>query len=129
MGKQLQALQDVLSQLGTSVPGQINIQKHKSFELEDKYRKAHLNRLLNKREETIATHSVHVELMDAIKIINLHVAQISDLLLESGMLTRQDIDTGREPDTSFDIYKGVSEEIDPSESQPVIEQEADYRMP
>ena len=52
-------------------------QSKSSIELESEYRIRHLERVRSKREESLKTHEIHMELMDSMKQINGYVINIS----------------------------------------------------
>ncbi len=100
VGHQLQRLQEAMTTMAHSLARKVITRKNRYAELDAEYRQAHLQRLFSERQESLETHSVHVELMDAIKIINMHTAEIADLLLSSGLLGSKGEDSspeGEEP--------------------------------
>ena len=86
VGHQLQRLQEAMTTMAHSLARKVITRQNRYAELDAEYRQAHLQRMFSERQETLETHSVHIELMDAIKIINMHTAEIADLLLSSGLL-------------------------------------------
>jgi len=94
VSSQLRLLEEAMTTLAYSLANEVIIRRKEYGELDNKFRQSHLNRVFDLREECVATHCIHIELMDALKIINLHTAEIANLLLKSGMLSRQDLDDG-----------------------------------
>ena len=52
-------------------------------ELEASLRETHLKRVKKEREESVATHTVHMELLDMLKQINVYLAEIAKTLLRA----------------------------------------------
>lgn len=100
VGHQLQRLQDVMTTLASSVARTVVQKKNRYAELDSEYRKAHLARLFADQRDSQETHTIHIELMDAIKIINMHTAEIADILLTSGILG--DEERGHMPEEGTD---------------------------
>ena len=51
-------------------------------ELERTFQETHLIRMQKKRAESIATHTIHMELFDMLKQINVYTAEIAKTLLK-----------------------------------------------
>ncbi len=92
VGHQLQRLQEAMTTMAQSLARKVIKRKNRYAELDAEYRQSHLQRMFSERQETLETHTVHVELMDVIKVINMHTAEIADLLLSSGLLGAEDHD-------------------------------------
>ena len=56
----------------------------KYLKLESQYRNQHLERMLDKRRESVETHEVHMELMDLMKQINVYAANIAKAIPIAG---------------------------------------------
>ncbi len=87
VGHQLLRLQEVMMTLAYSLAKKVKIRRHRHAELDAKFRQAHMERLFAERAQSLETHTVHMELMDAIKTINIYAAEIADQLINSGILT------------------------------------------
>jgi len=55
-------------------------QKYRDLEAE--YRQSHLERVKNKKAESVATHDLHMELMDMLKHINVYIGEIAKTIME-----------------------------------------------
>ena len=52
-------------------------------ELEDEYRKAHFERITQNNPASLATHEIHMEIMDLLKQINMHEANVAKAIYSS----------------------------------------------
>lgn len=52
-------------------------------DLEAEFKFQHFARLQEERDETIATHEIHMELMDNLKQINVYVTEIARSIVDS----------------------------------------------
>ena len=51
-------------------------------ELERTFRETHLKRMQKKHAESVATHTIHMELFDMLKQINVYTSEIAKTLLK-----------------------------------------------
>ncbi len=87
VGHQLLRLQEVMTTLAYSLARKVKIRRHRYAEMDSTFRQKHIKRLFDERAASLETHTVHMELMDAIKTINTYAAEIADQLMNSGILT------------------------------------------
>ncbi len=60
------------------------LRKEKEYtKLESEYRSSHLQRISNELDESIATHEIHMELMDLMKQINVYTSNIAKTIITS----------------------------------------------
>lgn len=90
IGKQLRTLQDAMTTLAYPLAEKVKAKRYEYGEMDAAFRKLHLKRLVNLQDDSITTHAIHIELMDALKIINLYAAEIADELLGSGVLEQDE---------------------------------------
>lgn len=76
MCKQLSRIKDALRQETLSGMKKVIKKGEKYTKLETEYRKKHIKRLNEGKIETIATHEIHMELMDMLKQINIYCGNI-----------------------------------------------------
>ena len=79
--KQVSRLKQAFSKLDTNKAEKIITKEEKYSALETKYRTSHLDRLHEEREESIQTHTIHMELMDLLKQINVYAGEIAKTIL------------------------------------------------
>lgn len=88
VSKQMSRLRDALSEMDPTMAKKI-LRKEEKYEiLESDFRIRHVKRLRAEKEESLETHEVHVEFMDLLKQIGVHLANIARTIME--------IDSGEE---------------------------------
>ncbi len=84
--KQISRLKEAFAERNMRVARKIMAKEGKYLDLESKYRLQHLERLHQKRHESVETHEIHMELMDHLKQINVYTANIAKtFLLTTGL--------------------------------------------
>ena len=84
--KQVSRLKKALSNMDKEKAEHIISKEGKYSALETKYRINHLERLQQERKESIATHEIHMELMDLLKQINVYSGEIAKTIQSLGEL-------------------------------------------
>ncbi len=77
VAKQLSRLKNVMTDMDVDLARKVGVKTEGYVELDSSYREHHLDRLLARQEESLETHAVHMELMDALNQINLYSAEIA----------------------------------------------------
>jgi len=80
--KQVSRLSDAFSELNLETAQKVIKKDRKYQNLETEYRQAHLERVQQKKAKSVATHEVHMELMDLLKQINVYIGNIAKTILE-----------------------------------------------
>ena len=80
--KQTSRLSDAFGELDMKMAKKIMKKDIKYRDLEADFRYAHLERLQKEKTESVATHEVHMELMDLLKQVNVYLANIAKTILE-----------------------------------------------
>ncbi len=75
--KQVSRLTDAFSELNLDMANKIVMKDLKYRDLESDFRKLHMERVQKELTKSIATHEVHLELMDLFKQINVYLANIA----------------------------------------------------
>jgi phosphate:Na+ symporter len=86
VGKQLERLRQMISEMDASVAEKVTKKRDRYASFDSRLRRHHLERMLAMKEASVETHSIHMELMDAMNHINIYSAEIADTLLQSGAL-------------------------------------------
>ncbi len=86
VGKQLDRLQQMMTKMDVSLAKKVRKKKARYAHFDSRLRKHHLERMLAMKEASVETHSIHMELMDALNQINIYSADIAKKLLKSGLL-------------------------------------------
>ena len=81
--KQIVRLKEAFAEKDLEKARKIMGKAAKYLDLEEKYRLRHLDRILQKREESVETHEVHMELMDLFKQINSYATNIAKTFFEA----------------------------------------------
>ena len=81
--KQIQLLKEAFAEMDPEKAQQIMAKERKYLDLESQYRIQHLERILHKEKESVATHEVHIELMDLMKQIIVYTANIAQTFLDT----------------------------------------------
>ena len=82
--KQIRRLKKAFAKTNPKKLQKVIANEEKYLTLESKYRNQHMQRLLDKRKESIETHEVHMELMDLMKQINVYAANIAKAIPIAG---------------------------------------------
>lgn len=82
--KQIRRLKKAFAKTNPKKLQKVIANEEKYLILESKYRDQHMQRLLDKRKESIETHEVHMELMDLMKQINVYAANIAKTIPIAG---------------------------------------------
>ncbi len=80
--KQTSRLSDAFGELDMKMAKKIMKKDIKYRDLEADFRYAHLERVQKEKTESVATHEVHMELMDLLKQVNVYLANIAKTILE-----------------------------------------------
>ncbi len=80
--KQLARLEETFSEHKLKKARKIVKKETQYAEIEAEFKIKHLERLQRQREETIATHEIHMEIMDHLKQISVYVTEIAMSVLE-----------------------------------------------
>ncbi len=82
MSKQMSRLQDALSEMDPAMAKKILRKEEKYVILESDFRIRHVKRLRDEMEESLETHEVHVEFLDLLKQVSVHLANIAKTIME-----------------------------------------------
>ncbi len=92
VGKQLDRLNQMMTNMDVSLARKVKKRKARYADLDSRLRRHHLERMLAMKEASVETHSIHMELMDALNQINIYSADIAKKLLKSGLLSDEERD-------------------------------------
>ena len=82
VSKQMSRLRDALGEMDPAMSKKI-LRKEEKYEiLESDFRKQHVMRLHEEKGESLETHEVHVEFMDLLKQIGVHLTNIAKTIME-----------------------------------------------
>ena len=81
--KQISRLEDAFKELNATEAAKILKKEEKYTKLESEYRSKHLQRISKEQSESIATHEIHMELMDLMKQINVYTSNIAKTIISS----------------------------------------------
>ncbi|MCD4741706.1 MAG: Na/Pi cotransporter family protein [Desulfobacteraceae bacterium] len=81
--KQINLLRKAFSSFDTEVAYHLMKKERKYLDLETKYRALHLERIISKKQESIKTSRIHMELMDCMKQILLYSTNIAQTFVGS----------------------------------------------
>ncbi|MEA2096287.1 MAG: hypothetical protein U9P73_06310, partial [Candidatus Cloacimonadota bacterium] len=81
--KQISRLEEAYKELNTTEAAKILKKEEKYTKLESEYRTSHLQRISNELPKSIATHPIHMELMDLMKQINVYTSNIAKTIITS----------------------------------------------
>jgi len=84
VGKQLDRLKQMMTQMDVSLAKKVKMKKSRYADFDSRLRKHHLERMLAMKDESVETHSIHMELMDALNLINIYSAEIAKKILKCG---------------------------------------------
>ena len=82
MSKQMSRLQDALSEMDPAMAKKILRKEEKYVILESDFRIRHVKRLRDEMEESLETHEVHVEFLDLLKQVSVHLGNIAKTIME-----------------------------------------------
>ncbi|RUM33774.1 MAG: Na/Pi cotransporter family protein [Desulfobulbus sp.] len=82
--KQLDRIKQMMTTMDLSLAQKVRKKKNRYSRFYSKMRKHHLKRMLDMKQESVATHPIHLELMDALNQINIYSAEIAKTLLKNG---------------------------------------------
>ena len=81
--RQILLLEEAFAEMDPEKAKEILSKEEKYSDLELHYRIQHLERVLHEKQESMATHEVHMELMDLMKQISVHSSNIAKTFLSS----------------------------------------------
>jgi len=90
IGKQLSRLKQMMSKMDISLARKVKKKKSRYVHFDDRIRKQHMDRMLAMQEETVETHAIHMELLDALNLINNYAAEIAKVFLRYGLMTEDE---------------------------------------
>ena len=93
VGKQLRRLEKMMTKRDIVLARKVKKKKKRYAHFDSKLRSYHLERMLAMKEGTMETHTIHMELLDALNQINLFSAEIAKVMLQSG-IGQMDEDNG-----------------------------------
>ena len=82
MLKQVKRLNKFFTKFDRAKAAKIMAKGEQYKDLEEKYRLEHFKRVSDEVSESVATHQLHVELMDVLKQINTFIELIASTLLD-----------------------------------------------
>jgi phosphate:Na+ symporter len=88
IGKQLGRLEQMMVAPDTILARKVRKKKKRYDRLSHRLRRHHLRRLLDMKEQSVETHEIHLELLDALNQINGFSADIAKALLKGGLQDR-----------------------------------------
>ncbi|RWX49779.1 PhoU domain-containing protein, partial [Candidatus Electrothrix marina] len=88
IGKQLKRLEKMMVTPDPVLAHKVRKKKKRYDRLNHRLRRHHLRRLLEMKEESVETHEIHLELLDALNQINGFSADIAKALLKGGIQDR-----------------------------------------
>lgn len=83
VSKQISRLREAFSERNLITARKIMTKERKYVDLESRYRLRHLDRLQQERKESVETHEIHMDLLDYLKQINVHTANIAKTYLSA----------------------------------------------
>jgi phosphate:Na+ symporter len=81
VSKQINLLKEALAERNLTQAAKIMQKERKYLDLESQYRIRHLERIHCQREESVATHEIHMELMDLMKQVIVYSSNIAKTFL------------------------------------------------
>jgi len=79
--KQISRLRETFEEKDRTIAKRIMAKENKYTDLEAKFKKKHMSRVIQKKAKSLKTHGVHLELMDLLKQINVYTINIAKILL------------------------------------------------
>jgi phosphate:Na+ symporter len=92
VGKQLDRIKQMMATMDFSLAQKVKKKKNRYARFYSKMRKQHLKRMLEMKQESVETHPIHMELMDALNQINIYSAEIAKTLLKNGTVAGNEKD-------------------------------------
>jgi phosphate:Na+ symporter len=90
VGKQLSRLREVMTTLDASLAEKVRLKESRYSDFDALLRTEHIKRMLAMKEDSVKTHAIHMELMDALNLINVYSSDIANHLLKCGTLEAGD---------------------------------------
>ncbi len=90
VGKQLDRLMQMMTTMDVSYAKKVKKKKSRYADFDSRLRRHHLKRMLDMKEASVETHSIHMELMDALSQINTYAADIAKKIMKSHLLIHGD---------------------------------------
>ncbi len=90
VGKQLTRLKRMMNKMDNSLAKKVQKKQSRYVHFDDRIRKQHMSRMLAMHEDTVETHTIHMELLDALSQINNYSAEIAKAILRYGLLEGDD---------------------------------------
>lgn len=81
VGKQLKRLEESMLNMDVSIAQKVHRKRFHYSDYDSLLRNQHLQRLLTLKEETVETHVIHMELMDAMNNINIYCFEIAENII------------------------------------------------
>ena len=100
----------MMTKMDASLAKKVQKKKRSYAELDSQLRHHHLERMLAMKEASVDTHRIHMELMDALNLINIYCVEIAKKMLQSGLLVNQGQNNSH-PDQEQPDDKGHSNEL------------------
>ncbi len=110
VGKQLDRIMQMMTKMDASLAKKVKKKKRSYADLDSQLRHHHLERMLAMKEASVDTHRIHMELMDALNLINIYCVEIAKKMLQSGLLVNQGQNNSH-PDQEQPDDKGHSNEL------------------
>ncbi len=92
VGKQLDRIQEMMTRMDLSLARKVRKKKARYADFDSRLRRHHLKRMLAMKEASVETHTIHMELMDALNQINIYSAEIAKIMLKNGHSARDNGD-------------------------------------
>lgn len=89
VGKQLKRLEEIMLNMDVTIAQKVHRKKFHYSDYDSLLRKQHLQRLLAMKEETVETHVIHMELMDAMNSINIYCFEIAENIIKLANLEEE----------------------------------------
>ncbi len=89
VGKQLKRLEEIMLNMDVTIAQKVHRKKFHYSDYDSLLRKQHLQRLLAMKEETVETHVIHMELMDAMNNINIYCFEIAENIIKLANLEEE----------------------------------------
>jgi len=91
LGKQLDRIKQMMTKMDVSLARKVKKKKSRYAHFDSRLRKHHLKRMLAMKEASVETHSIHMELMDALNQINIYSAEIAKKILKSDISAGEEV--------------------------------------
>ncbi len=85
VGKQLDRLKQMMTKRDVSIARKMKKKKSRYAHFDSRLRRHHLERMLAMKEASVETHAIHMELMDALNLINIYSSEIAKKILSNGL--------------------------------------------